>query len=172
MKLTSDQLVELFDNASVHAISQILIDFGSFAVNPFKESMATSFEMSFKVNARQILDKSNFDNSPNLSHDLKVWIINVKPQRIFQDPFHHGMIQGMDDRSNKQGFTVNSWKMVIFPGFELLQEYWAEIEQEFGQLGVTNKVSQALMLGNFNSYSLIENTCLKKNYAWNRGVQK
>ena len=67
----------LFDDTSVHVISELLVNLGCLSVNSFVEWVSTSLEPFMEVQARDIRHKADFDYAPNLSHLTKPGIINI-----------------------------------------------------------------------------------------------
>ena len=135
----------LFDDASVHVISKLLVDLRCLAVNSFIEWMATSLVPFVKVKARNIRNEARFDDASNFRHLTKSWIVNVQPQRIFQIPVHEGVIKGMQNSSYKHCLAIRAGEDFLVL-LKLCKEDGSYLNDEVDKLRVLDEIHDLSML--------------------------
>ena len=95
----------LFDDASVHMIGQLLVDLCGLLVDCLVEWVVGTLESLVEVQKWHILNKADSDDTSHFSHFSESWIVNIKPKRIWQVPFHESVVKRVKNGTNEHGLS-------------------------------------------------------------------
>jgi len=109
--------------------------------------MAASLEPFVEVQAGNIRNKANFDDTSNFRHLTESWIVNVQPQGILQIPIHESMIKGMKDSTDEHCLAIcTREKLLVF--LKLREEDGTYLHDEVDKLRILDEIQDLCMLPN------------------------
>ena len=95
----------LFDDASIHVVGQLLVDLCGLLVDCLVEGVVGTLESLVEVQKWHILDKADSDDATHFSHFSESWMVNIKPHRIWQVPFHESVVKRVKNGTNEHGLS-------------------------------------------------------------------